>query len=96
MAHLDFMKSLEIERGLTRDERTYMILFAASDVIYALRKLGRYFMMEELRPLWSADFSQLQTLNVPEKTRGTFYFRPPPIPFVYDMNAQNEAWSEHP
>jgi hypothetical protein len=91
MAHLDFLKSIEIERGLTRDERTYMILFAAADVIYALRKLGRYFMMEELRPLWAADFSQLPKLVVPERTKGTFYFRPPPIPFVYDGRSSEDA-----
>jgi hypothetical protein len=82
-ALVDFIKALEIDRSLSRDDRQYLILYAATVAVGALRRNGKYMLMDELKPLWSADFSILKELNPSRRTVRTFPFRPPAVPFEY-------------
>ncbi len=82
-AYVEFIKALEIDRSLTRDVREYLILYAGAKTIETLRRSGRYTLMEELRPLWSADFSRLHDLKVPIQTSWYFRVKLPAVPFEY-------------
>ena len=82
-AYAEFIKALEIDRSLTRDEREYLILFAGAKTIETLRRHGHYILMDELRPLWNADFSRLHDLKVPIQTSWYFPVRRPAVPFEY-------------
>jgi len=93
-AYVDFIKALEFDRGLTRDERQYLLIYAGAQTITVLRRYGHYMLMDELRPLWSADFSRLHDLKVPPRTLLWFRVQPPAVPFAYKPEVMHQTETE--